>query len=150
MNEAPQVIHEATDLAWAAGFIDGEGCIALYPRRQILKGKTYHHFVLRLHVSNTDLLALERLQTLFGGSINKANHKDRPHYKPCWTWYCNTSRCEQALESLMPYLFSKKSQAVLGIASRRYIQRNGRPRAPESLQAQAQIYSQLRQLKRVA
>ena len=87
---------------------------------------------------------------MFGGSINAANHGARATNKPCWAWYCSAARAERALSDLLPYIFSKKTQAELGIASRKYIQKNGRPRERESLEEQGQIYTQLRHLKRVA
>lgn len=148
MSEIHQVAE--TDKAWAAGFVDGEGCIALIGRSQVLKGKTYQCFVLSLHVANTDIRTLERLKTMFGGTIYPTNHKNRPNNKPCWTWYCRSALAAAALDKLLPYLFSKKEQAELGIASRRYIQGNGRPRAEGNLEAQSQISTQLKHLKRVA
>ena len=146
MNVSPK----DTDLAWAAGFVDGEGCIALCRRAQKIKDKTYHCYVLRLSVANTDLRALERLKGMFGGSINAASHTKRPTHKPCWTWYVMSAKAEATLAAIVPFLFSKKEQAELGIASRRYIQGNGRPRVPESLIQQGAMYTQLRHLKRVA
>lgn len=139
-----------TDLAWSAGFVDGEGCIALCKHAQKIKGVEYRCFVLRLSVTNTDLRCLERLKSMFGGSINQANHKGREHHKPCWTWYCTSAKAERALIALLPFLFSKKEQAELGIASRRYIQSNGRPRTADSIAGQEHAYTQLRHLKRVA
>lgn len=149
MSDAKHVAAQETDLAWAAGFIDGEGCIALVKRTQILKGKPYQCFVLSLHVANTDLRTLERLKAMFCGTLYPTNHKNRPNNKPCWTWYVRSALAAAALEKLMPYLFSKREQAELGIASRRYIQGNGRPRTPESFSGQQQIFTQLKHLKRV-
>lgn len=137
------------DIAWAAGFIDGEGCIALCHHRQRTKGRDYECFVLRLSVANTDLRSLQRLKSMFGGSINSASRKGRPNHKPCWTWYCTSAKAQNALEILLPHLFGKREQAELGLLSRRYIQANGRPRAGDAIPRQAAIASQLKHLKRV-
>ena len=110
-----------TDLAWAAGFIDGEGSIGLY------RGKhpTSEFYVLRLSVTNTDIRALERLKKMFGGSINKSNHKSRPTRRPCWAWYCQCAKGAAALEMLLPYLLVKKERAEIALLSRRYLRRKG-------------------------
>ena len=139
-----------TDLAWAAGFIDGEGCIAL--RRQVgrQKGVAYTCYALRLSVTNTDLRCLERLKSMFAGSINRATHSYRPQNKPCWAWFCSSANAERALVALLPYLVSKKEQAELGLLSRRHIQKNGRKREVGSLEQQAAIADRISHLKRVA
>ena len=139
-----------TDLAWAAGFIDGEGCIALVHHKQNIKGKVYESFVLRLSVANTDALCLDRLKTMFGGSINSSNRASRPHHKPCWVWYCQSAKAEVALQKLMPFLFSKKTQAQLGITSRKYIQSHARLRDPVEFEKQRGIYNNLKLMKRAA
>ena len=46
-----------SDLAWAAGIVDGEGCISLHT----VKAKHGPCYVLRLSVTNTSLLMLHRL-----------------------------------------------------------------------------------------
>lgn len=139
-----------TDLAWAAGFIDGEGCIAL--RRQVgrQKGVEYTCYALRLSVTNTDLRCLERLKAMFAGSINRATHANRPQNKPCWTWYCSSANAERALCELLPYLLSKREQAELGMLSRKHIQKNGRKRESGVLEHQAAIADRIAHLKRVA
>lgn len=139
-----------TDLAWAAGFIDGEGCIALIHHHQTIGQKTYQCFVLRLSVANTDLLSLERLKAMFGGSINGAGRSSRPHHKPCWQWFCHSAKAERALIRLLPYLFGKKAQAELGVASRKYVQNNGRPKSAEVINAQFGIFNKLKLMKRAA
>lgn len=139
-----------TDLAWAAGFVDGEGCIALIYHKRPIKDRFYECYALRISVTNTDMRCLERLKGMFGGSINGLRHKDRPNNKPCWTWYCTSANAERALRALLPYLFSKKEQAAAGLESRKYIQTNGLPRTEESRAAQAAILSQLKRLKRAA
>lgn len=137
-----------TDIAWAAGFVDGEGCIALVGRSQVIKGITYKCFVLRLTVANTDLRTLIRLKGMFNGSVYAQNHKNRPQNKPCWVWNCAAANAEVALRTMLPYLLSKKEQAEVGILSRQHIQPNRARRKPGALEAQEKIYGQLRLMKK--
>jgi hypothetical protein len=56
-NELP-----VSDLAWAAGFIDGEGTISVYSRADRVG-----EFKVLLQAVNTNRTALDRLQSMFGG-----------------------------------------------------------------------------------
>lgn len=94
-----------TDLAWAAGFIDGEGCIGAYTNGL----RSYH--VLSLAVSQKYRQPLERLVELFGGTIRvKHNPKD------VFEWRMGGDRAAGILAQLIPYLrTNKKGQAILAI-----------------------------------
>ena len=137
-----------TDIAWAAGFVDGEGCIALVGRTQLIKGTKYRCFVLRLTVSNTDIRTFERLKRMFQVSIYTANHKNRPQNKPCWVWNCAAANAERALRTMLPYLLCKKEQAEVGLAARSHINPKRWRREPGSIEAQEKMYGQLKLMKR--
>lgn len=72
------------NLAWAGGFLEGEGCIS----RQITtaRSKRYSYWVLR--ASSTDLDTLEKLQRILGvGSIYKQKiSKSKTPRKRAWQW----------------------------------------------------------------
>ena len=93
-------------LAWAAGIIDGEGCILLNlnPKRQT--------YTLRVSVTNTDPKMLKELKSIFGGSIQAANcRNDKAHWKSKWMWVLTCKQADKALSALLPYLITKKDQA---------------------------------------
>ena len=60
-------------LAWAAGFIDGDGHITVQNRTTKHKDKVYTGQYLRVGASQAALPPLEELQRLFGGSIRPKN-----------------------------------------------------------------------------
>lgn len=132
------------DLAWAAGFIDGEGAVGLYKKNT---SHCYFSFFVRISVANTNLPALERLKNMFGGSIQRTNHNGR-NQKPCWTWYCQSALAAKTLEQLLPYLFVKREQAELCIFSRRYLRYNGRPRSRYRTKKQQELSDKIKLLKR--
>src|SRR5687767_2509387 len=75
-----------TDLAWAAGIVDGEGYVSIDTT-----------FVLRLSVSNTDPRITDRLLHLFGGS----KHQYQPRQNQtslCHYWVCQLWRAVSVLE----------------------------------------------------
>lgn len=89
-----------TDLAWAAGFIDGEGCISIRT-----SGNYYGCVLTVVQKFPSPLL---KLQTMFGGSI-AARDKGAAYQ---WRITSNPKVIE-VLTLLYPYLLVKKPQAKL-------------------------------------
>lgn len=98
------------DVAWAAGFIDGEGCF--WMNRQIHKGRTrLTHFV-GISVHQTKREPLDKLQRLFGGGIYKmitykVNQVDG------YQWRTHGSGARDVARAVRPYLLVKGPQADL-------------------------------------
>ena len=102
-----------TDLAYAAGLIDGEGCITIV-RKHVRYGNGFEYRV-RLHVANTNQVVLLFLERLLGGKIY-TQPKMQSHWKQCWYWYMDGSYAVDALRLVSPYLLAKKAEAQLAIA----------------------------------
>jgi len=118
-----------TDLAWAAGFFDGEGCVHLKrdyngKQKQLKLIPTYS---LRLMITNTHLASLERVREILNiGSLRPlAHYGEGPEGKQRWEWRAASKQAESVLRLLMPYLTTKREQATLAILSRKYQQRVG-------------------------
>lgn len=129
-----------TDRAWAAGIMDGEGCIRLQNRRNS-SGKI--SYTLRVSVSNTDPPMLRRLVELFGGGVWPNRSATG---KPMWQWVVWSKNAESALTAMAPYLITKKVQAQVALESQSLIKRNNRPN--ENLARLAELDQRLRSLKR--
>lgn len=89
-----------TDHAWAAGIIDGEGCIALQRSR-----KTYR---LRLWVGSNDGLMSSRLFDIFqlgGLCVTGKQH----------IWFANGLEAATALVRVKDFLIVKKAEAEIAI-----------------------------------
>ena len=130
-------MSKETDLAWAAGFIDGEGCIILY------QGKPT--YVLKLTVTNTDLRSLERLKEIFGvGTISIRQRSGQR--RPCWNYYLAARKAEQALRQVEPYLFTKKVQCQIGLLSRKYIGKLGVNKPNDHMTELHELKAQLHEL----
>lgn len=108
----------ATDLAWAAGIIDGEGCI------QINRSQLGHRLVLTVGQSgHATPQMLLRLQELFGGriyahrnhvKINKDGYERRPHH----VFSVVSFQAEQILRAVQPYVVEKVDQVAIAIEYR--------------------------------
>jgi hypothetical protein len=89
-----------TELAWAAGFFDGEG-------NTRATGTT-----VQMSAVQTSLEPLERLQRALGGRgriVTRTLRDDKPHWLPQWVWKCWTRDDTTAVsEAMWPYLCSIK------------------------------------------
>ncbi len=131
-----------TDLAWAAGIVDGEGYIGTY----LAHTRTGSCYVLKLTVVNTDIRMLERFKLIFGvGSISSKKVYASNH-KPRWDYYVSSKKAQQVLELIQPYLVAKADQAELALLSRKYIRQHGINTANLEMDAQADISRQLKAL----
>lgn len=91
------------ELAWAAGFFDGEGCADIARNSQ---QKEY----LRLVVRQKDRRPLERFQAAVGGV--GAIHGPYSRGNPCPCWKVVGSRAEQVAKLLWPYLSEPKREQL--------------------------------------
>lgn len=111
-------MSKSHQLAWAAGFMDGDGHISIQNRKTKHKEKTYTGTYLRVGACQASLAPLEKLQSLFGGSIKPKNSGPNPqgyNRKPQWVWCLSTEQAKNALEQMMPYLVHKQKVAKLAL-----------------------------------
>ena len=109
----PLVVPSETDLAWAAGIIDGEGCIMVcYNGSSSARDARYYQ--VRLVVTNTNAPLIRRLRMFFGGSIAKCK-KAKASYRQKAQWSLTGTLCVEGLRQVLPYLVSKAPEAELAI-----------------------------------
>jgi hypothetical protein len=94
-------------VAWAAGLIDGEGCIRV---NKIGGGSA----VLAIIVSMTNAAAIRRLQAIFGGAVR--GRKARQGCLPQFAWEAFGQNAVLVLRAIAPHLTVKRQQAELGVA----------------------------------
>ena len=98
------------EIVWAAGFIDGEGCVTT------TLSKRWGVYCLALTVGQTTRAPLRTLQLLFGGGIHGPYKKDKPHHNQKWTWALGGKGAKEALGMMWPYLRVKERQATIALA----------------------------------
>jgi hypothetical protein len=98
------------EFAYLAGVIDGEGCIALY-RRKDKKAKRGITYAPKLAISSTDLWWLEAIRQQFGGYIGSAGNSNWNNKKKCWQLLFSSNEARMLLPGLIPHLVLKKQQA---------------------------------------
>lgn len=98
------------ELAWFAGFFDGEGCV------NITTHGSSAQTTLRMMLVNTDAALMKRLAVRYGGRLQYKQHFGRvshwkPSYQIVWTqWSAFALLCR-----LLPHLRLKRRQAKLAI-----------------------------------
>ena len=140
-------MFDPTDLAWVAGFIDGDGCIAMYHRTD---HRRKNEFSLKLNAVNTNLDCLQKIQFMFGGSIHTL-HKgdDSRNWKKSWVWVTSDRRAEKVLDAISPYLVIKRDQAMLAFEMRELVDTEHKQhRSEETITKLNTIKDRFRELNR--
>ncbi|MCC6311361.1 MAG: hypothetical protein IT345_10645 [Trueperaceae bacterium] len=99
-----------TDIAWAAGFVDGEGCITIRTR---LRARNRRDYSVSLAVGQVDPKPLDKLVEMFGGSIGRRSAE--PARRVMLMWRVTGHRAGHVLEVLRPYLLAKGDQADIAM-----------------------------------
>lgn len=129
------------DLAWAAGFFDGEGCV--YIDKYFDKRYNVYRYALRINVSQVDLKPLKKFLTLFkvGRICTFHNNTSR--------WVASGYDAIKVLKILKPYSVVKISQIKLALLYETLMTQNyGRKIIPVNvLELREKIFKMLRQEK---
>jgi hypothetical protein len=104
----------ATDWAYAAGFVDGEGCIAVVRSFSPLRGRYYYGVA--VVVTNRDRSVLEWLCQLWSGRVVSTGA--RPGFEqPTWNWRSpHGPGAERFLSGIRPWLRIKTKQCDNALA----------------------------------
>lgn len=120
MNPEPYSSH---DVAWAAGFMDGEGTFTLLEH-----GTSATHPSQRaVHVGATQTTRepLEKLASIFGGKVGPLGITSAGNQ--AWQWRIGEARAvEAAITQLLPYLVVKQRDAEIVLEFASTIRRRGR------------------------
>lgn len=85
------------DLAYAAGFFDGEGCITIAKNGAV-----------DVRITNTGINVLQRLQSTFGGNIgNRSQKVNKKQYSYCFYG----DNAIEFIKKIKPFLIEKLPQA---------------------------------------
>ena len=110
MNNISHADVSPTELAYAAGIIDGEGCICCKMKADLRFGVT---------VTNTSSVLMEWLAAKFGGYTGVSNRSLRHdnNHKTSYHWELGCRASRNFLRLIFPYLLLKRRQAELVLES---------------------------------
>lgn len=95
--------------AYAAGIIDGEGCITIRRKRNPENSRNYYNLVVKVGMTGNSS-AIDILKTNWGGQICLSGKLRRQKQ---WSIYC--LQAEKFLRDVLPYLIVKKNQAEVAL-----------------------------------
>lgn len=101
-------------IAWAAGFIDGEGCLHItkqkYKSPRTGEVKTTHTF--KIHIAQVNLEVLERIKNVLGvhANIHKIKRNIRSN-RQAYTLNYTGKHAYKAMNMVMPFLVRKRPEA---------------------------------------
>lgn len=98
--------------AYAAGLIDGEGCLTISGRT---KAVTHYYPRIDVGMSVKAKLTLEALKAEYGGNV-RLYREATDKWEEAWIWVCCGKEAAAMLERLGPWLFLKAEQARLILA----------------------------------
>ena len=105
-----------TDLAYAAGIIDGDGCIGAYKN----KAKTCRHgyrYCLTIRVNISEPEPIMWLYLTFGGSYRSYANQGMGK-RTMYTWALGANKALNFLKDAQPYFKAKSKQVELAIRFR--------------------------------
>lgn len=125
-----------TDLSWAAGFFDGEGCIS-FAKRIRNKNPEYE---LTLTIGQANISPLRKFQKLFGGRLRKDN-------LGYFRWYSNSKETLKILKLIKPYMFLKKKEAQIALLYEHLYTGKGSKASLEDLEKKDRLYRLIKREK---
>ena len=143
-----------TEVAWAAGLIDGEGCIFINKSKYVAASRQVTPtFRLVLKVTMGCRKTVERLRDIFGvGTVQ--NHVPRgERVNASYSWICQSAQARTVFELIKPHAVTKAAEldVALRFASLPLNERGGKggssPVNPELLNQREALYWELRKLK---
>lgn len=107
-------MHTQTDYAWAAGIIDGEGCIFLSRHKPNEKnGVKVPFYTLSIKVTMGHEPTILKLREMFGsGSKHKV---EQVGWNPAYTWIVSAKISRDVLQKIQPYIFTKKDELAVAL-----------------------------------
>ena len=90
------------DLAWAAGFLEGEGHFRFQSKSQTVCA------------NQVNIEPVSRLLSIFGGRcVLLTNMKAKFGRQPQWHWYINGARARGVMMTLYPFFSDLRKQQIL-------------------------------------
>jgi len=126
------------ELAYLAGFFDGEGSIIYAKRRSQTTGgykhsNITHYYAIEVQLGQCDEYHPRLFQSYFGGSVTHVKPLNEKWHE-YWAWRVASKQAYHFLKVITPYLRLKQPQAKLALdIQERKFERNYRKRTDEQV-----------------
>lgn len=132
------------ELAYLAGFWDGEGSFGIYWH----KGTSRHYGVVQM--SNTDHKIVQTFEERFGGTVHLYGHKGKQNRHWHWSLNASTNKIRKFLQAMTPYLRQKKEEAevLMEFCDTIGVKHKGHAVPPEVIKCRSKLAARIKDLKR--
>lgn len=132
-----------TDLAWAAGFFEGEGSVDI-------KKRPDNNYLIRVSVSNCVSAYLHRLISMFGGKAYTRRDIDtraKTQKRHKWAWEIGADKAYRFLEAILPFMTSrgKIEEVKLAIEFQKHL--IGVPITLEVMRKREELWGKIREIR---
>jgi len=133
-------------LGYAAGIIDGEGCIGVWGNyNNACRLKRYYRLNVTVGMSDPEPIIF--LKNTFGGSYKKYLGRT-PEHRSRYHWVLANDLAKSFLEDILPYLKGKREQALVAIEFQKVKKRRlYRPMTEEVMERHKWFSDRLKELK---
>lgn len=129
------------DLAYLAGFFDGEGSIGIL-RRKKKKSVNWAYYAV-VAVGQKDGGIMDTLKENFGGCVHKLKRDES------YTWSCSDKTALEFIKTLLPYLKYKKPQAETVVELYQSVERKKfNMISKEEIQRRQKLFEKIREQKK--
>jgi len=139
------------ELAYIAGFFDGEGGITIWRSPPGNRSTRGYYFTLRAYIGNTVYDVLAYIQSFFNsGSICEQRYKNGGRRKKQYRWTVAAREAADVLKQLQPFLRIKNQHVNLALDFQRR-KHNTAPRRPltdEEFEFEEECYKKMKELNR--
>ena len=128
------------DLAYLAGFFDGDGCVSLSCQKDKTKVRKMGYQVQVSLTQNSPCAILDELRTEFGGKVYSNGKRCN-----ALSWRCPAKSHVRFLTSILPYLRIKRTAAKIAIEYQRRVDKNPtyRPLTDEEWDARTALWERM-------
>ena len=115
--------------AWAAGFLDGEGCFSIKRRSPSARCRSsvVHH--IQVDASQVDIRPLLALRAEYGGFIYNHLHGQNNNAAPAYRWKVTGPHAANLIRRVRPFLRVKDAHADALLALQQRLRRPDEPRS---------------------
>jgi hypothetical protein len=122
---------DVTDWAYAAGFVDGEGCISVV--RSFVTSRDRYQYGVQIVVANRDRKVLDWFKATWGGWVVAVSSR-QGKARESWNWRCPTGLSARPfLTGIRPWLRIKSAQCTNALEMIELLQRGRRTLGPYPL-----------------
>lgn len=138
--------NKAIVLAYVAGTIDSDGCIAIKKTKKS-KRLISPHYTLQVLLNSPDGRQIDYLYGNYGGRIYKTYANSG---KIIWRWEVASRRAANLCKKLIPFLRYKKEQAELAVQFQSKIERHRAKQLPiYEVERREKLYRKMQDLKKI-